>query len=151
MSKSVNEWIANESKEDFLVSGMSLKQENYRLPMIKLTFGDQVLPLPQSQKVYQMAGFGHDNLKHSVVNACYHELKDIEGLDLRFTPLDTEEDWSKAYEAMGKVIQEIGPYKVCENAFMRNWCVELDGLVINKEQPANYEIGEPQEWERKKT
>ena len=77
MARNVEEWIANETKEDTLKLGMSLKAENYKLPMIKLTFGDQILSIPQVESTYVMAKYGYAKLKDNIVDCNNDELKKV--------------------------------------------------------------------------
>ena len=74
MAKNVEEWVASESKEDCDKIRMSLKPEKYALPMIRLTFGDEVLALPQNRITEFLAGY--DSLKKSIVEANSKELKE---------------------------------------------------------------------------
>lgn len=142
--KTVQEWIEEEEKNNVL--GVSLRPENYKLPMIKLTFGDQILFLPQNKMTIHMADFGYGNLKHNLVLACKDELSK-RGFDARPEALTTDRDWDKAYAAMGEVLKEVGPYRVCRNAYLKAWVVEMDGYASAKEEACNFDLGEAQSWQ----
>lgn len=142
--KSVQDWIKNE--DDCNVLGVSLNPKNYKLPMIKLTFGDQVLNLPQNKMTVHMADFGYGNLKHNLVVACKEELNKV-GFYADPESFTTEKDWEKAYEAMGKVLKEVGPYQVCRNAYLKAWVVEMDGYASKEEEACNFDLGEAQSWQ----
>lgn len=143
MAKNVEEWIENEKENNVL--GVSLRPENYKLPMIRLTFGDQILNLPQNKMTIHMADFGYGNLKHNLVLANKDALKE-KGFDLRFQPLNTGADWEKAYVAMGEVLKDVGPYEVCKNAYLKAWVVEMDGYASVEEEACNFDLGEKQDW-----
>ena len=144
MAKNVEEWVASESKEDCDKIRMSLKPEKYALPMIRLTFGDQVLALPQNRITEFLAGC--DSLKKSIVEANSKELKE-KGIDIRLVNMDEKESYEKVCNAMGEILKEKGPYEVCGNAFAKNWDWESElYYIVDKEMPLDIEFGETQEW-----
>ena len=157
-----DEWIAKESREDRAKThGFSLKQEEYQFPLIKLTFGEEYIPIPQNRMITRMVAGMETiySLKKAVYCAwCLTAAKElgisreevIEETEGERTPDGTGSDNEKAIFAwIEKKIQNDGPYEVLGRAIEFGYDHWYDGYYVDIDEP--YEegtIGEVQEWEK---
>lgn len=156
-----DEWIARESKEDRSKTfGCSLKQENYKLPMIKLTFGEEYIPVPQVYStLLTLSAFDEKTpLKLQLYTAwCFDAGKElgISREEIKKTyengrvPDGTGSEAEKAiFRWIEKKIQDEGPYVVLHDALMSGYSYEADWLYTEEEYAYWGQIGEIQEWEK---
>lgn len=156
-----DEWIAGETKEDIETNfGFPLKQDQYTLPMIKLTFGEEYIPVPQNRMVYLLlTGMdGKAPLKLYVYGSwCYTAAGElgISDEDVKKTmengriPDGTGSEAEKAiFRWIEKKIQTDGPYVVLGKALNSGYMWEADPWYVDIDEPYEGVIGEKQEWEK---
>lgn len=158
-----DEWIERESKQDIETNfGFPLKQSEYSLPMIKLTFGEEYVPVPQNRMVILLlTGMdSKDPLKLCLYGSwCFTagEELGISREDVKRTyeggrvPDGTGSEAEKAiFKWIEKKIQDEGPYVVLGKALNDGYMWEADQFYADIDEPYEGEIGEEQEWENDK-
>lgn len=156
------EWIARETSLDRSKTfGFSLKQEAYELPMIKLNFGKEYVPVPQNRMATLMLEGMEvkEPLKQGVYGAWCFIAADELGLahdKVEATygngrvPDGTGSEEEKAiFDWIEKKIQSEGPHVVLGWAMSAGYDHLYDGMYVDKEEPYKGLVGEKQEWDMK--
>lgn len=170
MGMHTDEWIAQETSLDRAkIMGFSLNQEEYDLPMIKLTFGEEYVPIPQYQVLnVLLAGFSHEiNMKSQ-----FFEMARVDA-EIRLGYVDKETgrylngynrqnfglfpkpnenpEYAKMRELiceeLGKVIYEKGPYYVLGGVLNSLYSWEMDRALEDRPEKFRGIIGEEQDWQ----
>lgn len=156
-----DEWIARETSEDIKTNfGFPLKQSEYSLPMIRLTFGEEYIPVPQNRMVYLLLNKMDNTLSLKTCmygSWCYTAAGElgISDKDVEKTlangriPDGTGSEAEKAiFKWIEKKIQDEGPYVVLGRALNSGYMWEGDPWYVDIDEPYEGEIGEEQEWEK---
>lgn len=157
-------WIEGETWNDRKKTfGFSLRQEEYPLPMIRLTFGGEYIPIPQNRAAIMI--LSRTNYTYPLKNRVYGAWCFVAAEELGIS----DEEVLKTYED-GRIpdgsgsdaeraifawiedkIKEDGPYVVLERAMWAGydfWCDDAGAYRDNSNVPFDGVIGEKQEWEK---
>lgn len=156
-----DEWIAGETREDIETNfGFPLRQSQYSLPMIRLTFGEEYIPVPQNRMVILLLTKMDTDipLKTCMYGSwCYTAAEELgipdeeveKTLENGRIPDGTGSEAEKAiFKWIEKKIQNDGPYVVLGKALNSGYMWEADPWYVDIDEPYEGVIGEKQEWEK---
>lgn len=129
-----DEWIAGETEKDRKrLFKLSLVQEKYKRPMLRLTFGKQYLPIPQHTHIDLINSNGKYALKGVIMNFYREEASKALGIPIEKAPdrqvIDMDDaDMQVLAAYIGRKIYEEGPYVVLGRVMQWRYSLDEENL-----------------------
>lgn len=151
-----DDWIAKETKEECKkLLGISLNKEKYHFPMLRLTFGEQYLPMPQHTHIELINSNGTYSLKGVIMNFYREEASRALGVPIEKAPrrqvIERDDADMQVLEAyIGRKIYEEGPYEVLGRVMQWRYSADKELAYASEINYANVnKIGEVQHHRKK--
>ena len=129
-----DKWIAKETEEDRKqLFKLSLMQEKYKHPMLRLTFGKQYLPIPQHTHIHLINANGYYALKGVIMNFYREEASEALGVPIEKAPsrqvIDMDDaDMQVLAAYIGRKLYEEGPYVVLGRVMQWRYSLDKEDL-----------------------
>ena len=132
MGMNTEDWIAEETLYDCdKLLGLSLQQKNYSRPMVRITFGEQYIPIPQHG--YFLNLFSAHSIKGAIMNYYREEASKILNIPIKEAPkyqvIDMKDpDMQILGDYIGQKIFKEGPYVVLGRVMHRQYQQDEESL-----------------------
>jgi len=135
MGRNFDKWVEMESNKDCeMIYGLSLRSENYKGKMLRLTFGEQYLLFPPHSYAYLFEVMGKGSIKGGIMEFYRKEASEVLGRSLKEIPVyqvvDREDPDMQTLESyIGQKIYDEGPYAVLGRVMRCCYEKDEDALV----------------------